>query len=169
MLSTPLTLITNSPAQTAAAGEALGRLLHRGDVVLLEGFLGTGKTCFTQGLAKGMGLSAAVTSPTFILVNHYRGPVPLFHIDLYRISNPVEADDLGLDDYFFDDGVCVVEWPDCAPQAMPPERLHLRFEHAGDLDRRITSAAQGDRYERLLNDFGASLAHTPELAGSVQP
>jgi len=146
----PLTSVSERPAETAGLGETLGRLLRPGDVLLLQGPLGAGKTAFTQGVAKGMRIQAAVTSPTFVLVNQYPGPITLYHVDLYRIEGSLEAEDLGLDDYFFGDGVTAVEWPERAPDAMPPEHLLVSLEHVGDDQRRITLTARGRRYEELI-------------------
>lgn len=154
----PLAIITAGPEATALVGGALGAQAQPGDVLLLQGPLGTGKTCLTQGLARGLGVTAPVTSPTFILVNQYSGRLTLYHVDLYRIEAVAEAIDLGLDDYFFGDGVCVVEWPERAPAAMPPEHLLVVLEHAGEQQRRLTFQAAGSRYIELLADLPRYLA-----------
>ena len=146
----PFSVITDSPEATAEVGMALGRLVRPGDVLLFQGPLGTGKTRMTQGLAQGMGITTPVTSPTFILINQYPGTLPLYHIDLYRLETVVEAEDLGLDDYFFGDGVCVVEWPERALAAMPPEHLLVTLEHIGERQRRLIFAAKGGRHGTLL-------------------
>ena len=160
-------MISQSPAETHRIGEAVGRLLRAGDVLLLQGPLGAGKTALTQGIAQGMGVTAAVTSPTFVLVNQYPGPLTLYHIDLYRIEGSPEAEDLGLDDYFFGAGVTVVEWPERAPSAMPPERLLVRLDHAGDTAREIRFEASGGRYDDLLDGLtsqpGAAVPHAAGL------
>jgi len=146
----PLTFTSESAAETAGLGETIGRLLRKGDVLLLQGPLGAGKTVLTQGIARGLGIEGSVTSPTFILVGQLLGRLPLYHVDLYRIEGAVEAENLGLDDYFFGDGVTVVEWPDRAPGVMPPDRLHVLLDHAGDNQRRIVLTAHGRRYEELI-------------------
>lgn len=146
-------LVTASPEETFRAGEGLAPLLVAGDVMLLEGTLGAGKTRFTQGLAKGLGIAQPLTSPTFVIMNQYVGRLMLYHIDLYRIEAEAEAADLGLDDYFFGDGVCVVEWPDRAPSAMPPAHLLIRFEHVGESSRRLTVTAAGPRSAALLVEY----------------
>lgn len=148
-----LQLSTHKADETLALGAALGRLLTAGDCLLLQGPLGAGKTRLTQGIAQGMGLTAAVTSPTFVLVNEYRGPVPLYHIDLYRIETTAEADDLGLDEYFYGDGVSVVEWPERAPGALPPEHLLIRLDYTGEDERSIELVSAGPRYDRLLQQL----------------
>ncbi|MBI2886398.1 MAG: tRNA (adenosine(37)-N6)-threonylcarbamoyltransferase complex ATPase subunit type 1 TsaE [Chloroflexi bacterium] len=154
----PLTIVTEGPEATTQVGEALGALARPGDVLLLQGPLGTGKTCLTQGLARGLGVTVPVTSPTFILVNQYAGRLTLYHVDLYRIEAVAEAMDLGLDDYFFGEGVCAVEWPERAPAAMPPEHLLVTLEHAGEQERRLTLQAAGSRYHDLARDLRGSLA-----------
>ncbi|MBI4497336.1 MAG: tRNA (adenosine(37)-N6)-threonylcarbamoyltransferase complex ATPase subunit type 1 TsaE [Chloroflexi bacterium] len=155
-----LTLETSSPEQTAAVGIALGRLVQPGDVLLLQGPLGAGKTQLTQGLAQGVGIPEEVTSPTFILVNEYRtGRLPLYHVDLYRIERVEEATDLGLDEYFFGPGVTVVEWADRAPAAMPDEHLlvELRYVSGQETDRRLRLTPRGERYEQLLAALKAAI------------
>lgn len=146
-------IVTHSPDETFHIGQILGRMTRPGDVLLLQGPLGTGKTLLTQGLAKGLGITAPVTSPTFIIVNQYPGPFMLYHVDLYRIEAIAEAIDLGLDDYFFGEGVCVVEWPERAPSAMPPERLLVLLEHVGEQERRLSFQSEGSRYQALLQEL----------------
>lgn len=155
-----LTLVTTSPDQTAALGTALGRLAQPGDVLLLQGPLGAGKTRLTQGLARGLDVPGEVTSPTFIIVNEYRtGRLPLYHVDLYRIERVDEAVDLGLDEYFFGPGVSVVEWPDRAPAAMPEDVMLIDLEYvAGDESgRSIRLEPYGVRYEALVEELRRAL------------
>ena len=103
---------THSPSETLRLGEKIGQLLEAGDIVFLFGDLGAGKTTLTQGIARGLGVAKEeyVRSPTFTLVNEYRGRTPVFHIDLYRIDSPSELDDLGLEEIFLGQGICIVEW-----------------------------------------------------------
>lgn len=158
---TALTLATRGPDDTAAIGATLGQLVAAGDVLLLRGNLGAGKTRLTQGLARGLGIAQDVTSPTFILVNEYRsGRLPLYHIDLYRIAGDVEADALGLDEYFFGEGVTVVEWPDRAPGALPDEYLAIELVPvAGDEQaRHVTVTAAGARATDLLQALREAVA-----------
>ena len=115
--------ISRSPAQTEAVGEALGKMLRPGPVLAFRGELGMGKTAFTRGLARGLGCTGRVTSPTFTIVNEYPGPIPLFHFDLYRLSGPEELWDIGWDDYLARGGVCAVEWSERAADALPPDTL----------------------------------------------
>ena len=137
-----ITHITNSESETAAIGRALAGTFSAGDVVLLEGDLGAGKTAFVRGLAEGLGVAPDdVSSPTFTLVQEYRGGrLPLFHVDLYRLNDPREIDDLGLDE-IADDGVLAIEWAEKLP-APPRDAVRVRIEHA-DGDRRRISVVNG--------------------------
>lgn len=145
-----LVLFTHSPRQTQSLGAVLGRLAEAGDVILLVGTLGAGKTCLVQGLARGLEVLDSVTSPTFTIIREYRGRLPLYHVDCFRIGSPQETDELGLEDYLGSQGLCVVEWADRVMEALPPEHLLVRIEYAGDRDRRFRLEAHGARYERLL-------------------
>ena len=132
----PLRILTTGEAETTAAGEAFAARVIAGDVLLLFGDLGAGKTAFVRGLANGLGAPAdAVTSPTFTLVQEYPGRLTLFHADLYRLA-PAEVADLGLEEISAD-GVLAVEWADRWEDA-PGEAWRIRFEHAGDTRRAIT-------------------------------
>lgn len=133
----------------------LGRLLKAGDCLALYGDLGVGKTTFTQGLAMGLGVAGAVDSPTFTLVKEYRGRLPLYHMDLYRLEEAEE--ELGLDEYWEGDGVTVVEWPEVMAPMLPEDRLeiHIRREVGG---RRVVIAqATGPESGRRLAQWRASV------------
>jgi len=125
-------LTAATPEQTAAAGEALGRTLCAGDVVALYGELGAGKTCFVQGLVRGLDVRTLATSPTFVLVNEYRGRLSVHHVDAYRTSNLTELMDLGLLDLFGGDGVTLLEWADRAEPLLPGRAIRVRIEGLGD-------------------------------------
>ncbi len=149
-----LDVISHSVAQTQRLGARLGELARAGDVFCLEGDLGSGKTCFTQGLGRGLGITETINSPTFILANEHRGGrLPLFHLDVYRMRGADEAIGIGLDDYLFDDGVCVIEWAEKIQSALPAERLWIAFRHMGESKRGLLVEATGARYEELLNEF----------------
>ncbi|MGH7355505.1 MAG: tRNA (adenosine(37)-N6)-threonylcarbamoyltransferase complex ATPase subunit type 1 TsaE [Candidatus Rokuibacteriota bacterium] len=136
MATTRLTAAT--PEETAAAGERLGETLGPGDVVGLTGELGAGKTCFIQGLVRGLGVTTWATSPTFVLINEYRGRLPVHHVDAYRTENLTELLDLGLLDLIGGSGVTLVEWADkCAP-LLPPRAVRVTIEGVGDEPRTIT-------------------------------
>lgn len=149
-----LKLVSEGPQDTHELGEALGRLVQPGDVLLLVGELGAGKTCLTQGIAWGLEVEGYATSPSFVLVNQYRGRLILFHIDLYRLEDPEEVADLGLDDYLYADGVCVVEWADRALEVFPAEHLLVEMSFISDNSRGIWLKPSGKRYQALLSRLG---------------
>jgi tRNA threonylcarbamoyladenosine biosynthesis protein TsaE len=131
-------LVTESEAETIALGRQLARDLSPGDVVLLEGVLGAGKTAFARGLAAGLGVpEEEVRSPTFTLVNPYRGRIPVYHVDLYRIAKPEELDELGLEDVFGGNGVAVVEWAERLGAWRPERAVVVRLEDRGGSRRAI--------------------------------
>lgn len=128
--------LTRSEEETSAVGEHLARTLKAGDVVLLFGELGAGKTAFVRGLARGLGASPEdVSSPTFTLIQEYAGRVALYHVDLYRLE-PREIPDLGLDDLVLGDGVVAIEWAD-RWAARPTGAIEVTIEHVGNEERRI--------------------------------
>jgi tRNA threonylcarbamoyladenosine biosynthesis protein TsaE len=131
-------LTSATPEATAAAGEALGRSLGPGDVVALYGELGAGKTCFVQGLVRGLGVTGRATSPTFVLVNEYRGRLPVHHVDAYRTGSLTELIDLGLLDLMGGDGVTLIEWADKAEPLLPARTVRVRIEGVGDEPRAVT-------------------------------
>jgi tRNA threonylcarbamoyladenosine biosynthesis protein TsaE len=131
------TTTTHAELETAALGRELAGTLSAGDVVLLVGDLGAGKTAFVRGLAEGLGVGGGeVSSPTFTLVQEYRGGrLPLFHVDLYRLNDPREIDDLGLTE-IAEDGVLAIEWAERLPQ-VPQKAVRVAIEHAGETERRL--------------------------------
>jgi tRNA threonylcarbamoyladenosine biosynthesis protein TsaE len=131
-------LSATTPEETASAGEALGRTLGPGDVVALYGDLGAGKTCFVQGLVRGLGVTTQATSPTFVLVNEYRGRLPVHHVDAYRTGGLTELIDLGLLDLIGGDGVTLLEWADRAEPLLPARAVRVRIEGLGDEPRTVT-------------------------------
>jgi len=137
----------------------LGELLQGGELLLLSGQLGSGKTCLTQGVAWGIGVKEHARSPTFVLVSEYQGRVPLYHVDLYRIDELMEMEELGLEEYFQRRGVCVIEWAEKATLLLPQENLSITLETTGPQERLIGLSARGVHYETLLNKLRASYAH----------
>ena len=130
--------ITNSPAETEAIGTALGKIIEPGTVIAYRGDLGAGKTAFTRGLAKGLGCSEIVTSPTYTIVNEYLGGrIPLFHFDMYRLRSSDDLFDIGWDDYLDRGGVCAVEWSENVDDAME-DAVYITMEKLGEDSRRIT-------------------------------
>lgn len=129
-----------TPETTAALGERLGRTLGAGAVVALTGELGAGKTCFVQGLVRGLGATTRATSPTFVLVNEYRGRVPVHHVDLYRVERVAEIEQLGVPELLGGDGVTLVEWADKLGALLPGDAVRVHIDGAGDEPRRICIA-----------------------------
>jgi len=171
-----LDIISHSSAQTQRLGMRLGELLQGGELLLLSGQLGTGKTTFTQGLARGMGINEIISSPTFTLLKEYAGRSlsvthdeqgsivlgqqhpqrvgpALYHFDLYRLDDPEEILDLGFDDYFFSNGVCVVEWADKADLLWPTEHLRIRMKMLSETKRGFLFTTTSMRYAELLQQF----------------
>lgn len=149
-------ITTKSVAQTRTLGRRLARLLRAGDVVLLQGTLGAGKTALAQGVGQGLKVESTVTSPTFVLMTRHEGPLRLYHADLYRLTEVQEVEDLALDQQAAD-GVLLVEWPERGLDALPAEHLLIVLELAegSPSERRITIVASGDRYRRILDGLGA--------------
>jgi len=143
-------IISKSPEQTQRLGEELGRLAQPGDLFLLVGGLGAGKTCLTQGIAWGLGVEGYATSPSFVVINQYRGRLPLYHIDLYRIDTTEEVIELGLEDYLYGGGVCVVEWAEKALAMLPAEHLLIEMSFLSDTSRSLSLKARGQRYLEML-------------------
>ncbi|MCD4813248.1 tRNA (adenosine(37)-N6)-threonylcarbamoyltransferase complex ATPase subunit type 1 TsaE [bacterium] len=127
-----------SVAETELIGAELARQLRSGDVVALYGELGAGKTCLIRGLAHQLGVAEAVTSPTFTLINEYQASLPLYHFDLYRLEHPGELEDIGYEDYFYSEGICVVEWPERAGTLLPQAHWKVQLTIASEDKRRIS-------------------------------
>jgi len=144
-------LISQSPEKTRQIGAQLGALLKQGDVICLQGDLGAGKTTFVQGLAKGWGSLDSVSSPTFIIVNEYRGADAkrLFHMDAYRLDSTPEAEELDLDSMLAQ-GALLIEWPERLQGIIPQDHLWIRFDPTGEETRELNFKANGARYMDLL-------------------
>ena len=133
------TFISNSPAETEAIGRQLAERIDVGGILALKGELGSGKTLFVKGLVAGLGSSADVTSPTFTIAHEYRGGrLPVYHFDFFRLEDSQSLARLGLDDYFFGDGVSVIEWADRFPEFIPEQARRILFEIKSDTQRTIT-------------------------------
>lgn len=154
-----LRIRTYSPEETQRVGRIIGSHAREGDIFLLAGPLGSGKTCLTQGIAWGLEVPGYARSPTFVLQTRYRGRLTLHHMDLYRINGPLEAWDLGLEEQLLGDGVCVVEWADRAREVFPDDCLwihlaHTRAEHSeakmAESQRTITFQEGPPRYACIL-------------------
>lgn len=166
--------ISHSTDQTRRLGMRLGELLTGGELILLEGQLGTGKTTFTQGLAVGLNILANINSPTFTLLKEYAGQMrpgkpgeparigpALYHFDLYRLDDGAEIFDLGFDDYFYGSGVCIVEWAERAELYWPADHLSIRFKTLSETKRGLLFSATGVRYCELLRQLQKLAYVTP--------
>ena len=144
-------IISGSPERTFEIGKVIGRSLKKGDILALSGELGSGKTCFTQGLAKGLDVPAQynVTSPTFTLLNEYPGRLKLSHLDVYRLSGAQDIEEIGYEDYFFGPGVIVIEWAEKIEQLIPDYGIWVFFRHVDENTREIVIAGP----KRRLEDF----------------
>ena len=148
-----LEIISESPEQTQDLGRRLGELALPGDVFLLVGELGTGKTCLTQGIAWGLGIEEYALSPSFVIIRELHGRLPLYHIDLYRLDRIEEGIDLGLDDYLYGRGVSVIEWADRALGILPEERLLIRLSYLSDTGRKLEIEPGGHRYHEMVTQL----------------
>ena len=140
---------TESPEETQALGEKLGKTLKQGDVIALIGDLGTGKTCLTQGIARGVGIAPGevVNSPSYILINEYNGVVPIYHIDLYRLENSEEIAELGLSEYMDGDGICIIEWAERIADTLPDTCIEIHITLAD------TNVSQNDEVRELMSQI----------------
>jgi tRNA threonylcarbamoyladenosine biosynthesis protein TsaE len=143
-------VVTRSAAETAGLGERLGRVAEAGDIVALWGDLGAGKTVLAKGFGRGLGVQGTVSSPSFILMAEHEGRLRLFHLDLYRLADAVEATGSGLLDDRQSDGVTLIEWPERLGSALPPQRLDVRIAGTGDEERRISLTGDGPTADRYL-------------------
>lgn len=151
-------MIINSISEedTIEVGIALGLLCKEGYVICLNGQLGTGKTQLVKGIAKGLQIEDYITSPTFIIVNEYKGRLPLYHFDVYRISDSAEMYEIGFDEYIYGDGVSVIEWADIIKASLPKEYININISK--DLEqgfdfREIKIEAIGEKYSNFIDDF----------------
>lgn len=143
--------ISPSPEATRELARRLAGFLIAGDVVLLQGNLGAGKTEFVKGLAEGLQVTEGVTSPTFTLLNIYQGRVPVYHFDLYRLEEPEDLDNIGFSEFIGGDGVAVIEWPDLFSSEMPDEYVKVELATGGNpAERSLRIEAQGLRYKGRL-------------------
>jgi len=145
------TLCSAGPEETVRIGRALGSVLEAGDIVALIGDLGTGKTCLASGIARGLGVSEAyfITSPTFTLINEYPGRIPLAHLDMYRLSGAADLDDIGIDEYFYGNGVMVIEWAEKIRELIPERAFHIFLHHGGGDKRKIEISVEFDKRAKL--------------------
>jgi len=153
-----LELISHSPEQTQEFGASIGELCQPGDVFLLEGTLGAGKTCLTQGIAWGLGIKEHAASPSFVVVRELHGRLPLYHVDLYRLDQIEEIAELGLDDYLYGKGVCVVEWAEKGLSVLPSEHMLIQLSYLSDDERKLQLKPYGERNKEILAQLNKTLA-----------
>ncbi len=144
-------ITSKGPADTLALGEILGRLARPGDVYCLLGELGVGKTALAQGIGRGLGIEEPVSSPTFTLIHEYQGRMPFYHMDLYRMAAPEEGEELGLQEYFWGQGLSVVEWPQVAAELLPEDILQVQMAFEGEA-RVIELVPHGPRSQQIVEE-----------------
>lgn len=151
-----LTVISMNPEETFLIGKIIGRNLIEKDVVALVGDLGTGKTCLTQGIGRGLGVpdEYQITSPSFTLINEYQGRMMLYHFDLYRLSRASEMDDMGYEEYFFGQGVTVIEWADKVKGILPDETLFVLINYTDENERNIIISGQEKKIATISEELG---------------
>ncbi len=137
--------------ETIGFAERIASFLEAGDVITLEGDLGAGKTTFTKGIARGLGITKTVNSPTFTIIKEYQGTMPLYHMDVYRLKDSDE--DLGFDEYFEGDGVTVVEWAHLIEDQLPLEYLQIQLFYDNTSGRKIVLSPKGSRYMQLCKEL----------------
>lgn len=147
-------IILKSLEETEKFGIKLGKFLQKGDILCLNGELGAGKTTMTKSIGIGLGVEEYITSPTFSLINQYNGRLPVYHFDVYRLENVDELFDLGFDEYFYGNGVCIIEWADKIERMLPKERIVIHIENGNDKDIRILRISGfGIRFDELLKEL----------------
>jgi tRNA threonylcarbamoyladenosine biosynthesis protein TsaE len=163
-----LKLISDSRERTLETGRLIGEILEVGDVVALIGELGSGKTCLTQGIAKGLGVAdnVPVVSPTFTLINEYPGKIPLFHLDVYRLSGPRDLEDMGYEEYFYGSGIIVIEWAEKVRGILPEKTLFVSMRYIDENIREMIVEGPGDKIQKLEEVLNLHSSH--QGAGNVE-
>lgn len=154
-------IISDSVSSTLKIGQALAKKLGKGDIICLYGELGSGKTVLTKGIAKTLGVKAEnVISPSFVLIReHKKAKIPLYHFDLYRLDSFEDMLALGYEEYFFDEGLSVVEWADRLGCLLPKERLSIYLKAMSGTKRSLEFRAQGSRYQKILKGLNEDFRH----------
>jgi len=145
-----LEIISHSPEETQKFGVEIGKLALPGDIFLLVGGLGAGKTCLTQGIAWGLNIEEYAASPSFVVIRELYGRLPLYHIDFYRLDHLEEIAELGLDDYLYGNGVSVVEWAEKGLNLLPAEHLLIEISYLSDTERSLKLKPSGKRYRKIV-------------------
>ena len=159
---------SRSARRTMNLGTSLGRLLQGGEIIGLKGELGAGKTCFVRGVTQGLDVRAEtwIRSPTFTLINEYQGRVPIYHIDLYRVSEPGQADGLNLREYLYSEGVSLIEWFEYLADTEVDEYLEVLFAHVSENQRKIHFIAHGEQYDRIIEKLRSKSLQESRVAQS---
>lgn len=152
-------LLSSSAQQTMDIACLMGRKLKGGDIIALSGDLGSGKTCFTGGLAKGLGLSEEyrITSPTFTLINEYQGRCNLYHFDVYRLNGCKEFEELGYEEYFSNNGVVAIEWAEKIESILPENIISIKFDYVDESTRKIIIKGSKDMLEEISQDLNTEV------------
>jgi tRNA threonylcarbamoyladenosine biosynthesis protein TsaE len=148
--------LSGSEEETASLGRRIGRLLAAGDVVGMTGELGAGKSILARAICEGLGIRQRTRSPSFAFVNRYRGPVEVFHVDLYRVEGPGDLATLGLDEMLFGRGVTLIEWAEKLGRTLPEDALEILIESVGEDERRITLKGRGAGGRKLVAELSAA-------------
>ena len=152
-----LKLVTHSAEQTQKLGTSIGKLAEPGDIYLLIGELGAGKTCLTQGIAYGLDIQEYTLSPSFVIMRELHGRLALYHMDFYRLDNIKEISDLGLDDYLYGKGVCVIEWANKGMTVLPEDHLIIKIDYLSGNERSFIIEPKGKRYVSMLKKLKDSI------------
>ncbi|MFP4015769.1 MAG: tRNA (adenosine(37)-N6)-threonylcarbamoyltransferase complex ATPase subunit type 1 TsaE [Halanaerobiales bacterium] len=145
-----LYITTNSEEETHNIGQQIGSMVEPGQIILLSGKLGAGKTILTQGICDGLGVDEDVTSPTYNLINEYEGDLTVYHMDLYRLEEEEDLYDLGIEDYLESDGIIIIEWPDLVYDLIPPDFIYIKIGVEEKEVRKISFEAEGEKGMSLL-------------------
>ena len=151
-----LKLVSHSAEQTQRLGVQLGEFAQGGDIFLLTGNLGSGKTCLTQGIAWGLGVKGYASSPSFVLVREYHGRLPLYHMDFYRLDDIAEIVGLALEEYLNGEGICVIEWAEKGLDVLPGEHLLINMTYISENIRSVVLEPKSERYLKLLKSLELS-------------
>ena len=149
------TVVTNSPKETIGLGKILGSMLNKSDLIAINGELGTGKTCLIKGIAIGLKSKEGASSPSFSIIKEYSAKIPIYHFDLYRLHKPEDIEELGYEEYFYGEGVTLIEWASKIENYLPEKLLLIEIFIDGHniLSRRIVFRARGKRYKKILEEL----------------
>lgn len=146
--------ISNNPKDTEKLGYKLGKSLKSGDILCLLGDLGAGKTALTKAIAKGLGIDDYVTSPTFTIINEYNGRLPLYHFDVYRLTSIEELYDLGYEEYFYSNGITIIEWADKIEEILPEDTINIHINRTlNQNEREIIFTGKGKRFNQIIKEL----------------